>query len=182
MEKTSIIKNTKILYEKYGENITPEILSQQANISLEYAENYIYLRRRGFNTMGKYFNYLKKKHKKKNKISIAKSPDYIYKRRGFDSKQEYEKDLENKRQQNPINKKFSSLITTRFNSIYDNRYRGKNKAWLARELGVTQSAVSRFFSGKTLPRGSLQLKLFKLLKLPYKTLDDFITSQTDEPI
>ena len=46
--------------------------------------------------------------------------------------------------------------------------------WLAYELEVTEGAVSRYASGKTTPRKSLQERLFEALELPYKTIDDFL--------
>ena len=160
----SAIKNTalvyRVLYKKYGENITPKMISKEANISLPYARTYIYIRKKGFDSAAKYFNYLKK-----NKTSASKPPNDIYRRRGFSSKQKYEKYLEEQRRQNQINFILSNLIVIRLYVL------DKTKTQLAKELGVTRSAISRYTTGKTLPRKSLQSKLFKAIELSPKILE-----------
>ncbi len=80
------------------------------------------------------------------------------KKRGFVSYSEYAKHLAKERQQHPLNQKLSEL--------------GKTQQWLAKQLKITQGSVSRYVSGMTTPRRSIQERLFEALELPYQTLDD----------
>jgi ribosome-binding protein aMBF1 (putative translation factor) len=81
---------------------------------------------------------------------------------------EYEKHNEQLRQQKRINQELSSLIKSSLEEL------GKSQVWLAKQLGVTEGAVSRYISAKVTPRPELQPKLFKILNLKYKTLDDIL--------
>jgi len=47
-------------------------------------------------------------------------------------------------------------------------------------MEVTYAAVSRWTSGKTLPRKSFQPKLFGLLQMSYQTVDDIPPETLDE--
>lgn len=87
---------------------------------------------------------------------------------GYKTLGEYEKHNEMLRQQKRINQELSSLIKSSLEELE------RNQTWLAKQLGVTEGAVSRYASGKTTPRPELQLELFKTLKLPYRTLDDIL--------
>jgi len=51
---------------------------------------------------------------------------------------------------------------------------GKSQRWLANELNINESAVSKYVRGKTTPKKSLQEKLFRIFDLPYNTLDDLL--------
>jgi len=87
---------------------------------------------------------------------------------GYKTLGEYEKHNEQQRQQKPINQELSSLIKSSLGEL------GKSQVWLAKKLGVTEGAVSRYISAKVTPRPELQPKLFKTLNLQYKTLDDIL--------
>ncbi len=81
---------------------------------------------------------------------------------------ERQRDLAEKRQQLPLNKKLGKVIIQGLENI------GERQKWLARELDISEGAISRYISGGTTPRKRLQKKLFETLKLPYKTLDDLL--------
>jgi predicted transcriptional regulator/heme-degrading monooxygenase HmoA len=123
-------------------------------------------RKRGFESIGEL-----NKHSIKQ-MGFASKRDYerylATEKLGFKTVGEYEKDRERKRQQKPVNQELSSLIKSSLEKL------DRNQTWLARQLGVSDGAVSRYVSGKTTPRPGLQLELFKTLKLPYKTLDDIM--------
>ena len=88
------------------------------------------------------------------------------KKRGFVSYSEYAKHLAKERQQHPLNQKLSNLIGQKLSEL------GKTQQWLAKQLKITQGSVSRYVSGMTTPRRSIQERLFEALELPYQTLDD----------
>ena len=88
------------------------------------------------------------------------------KRQGHKSFHAYEKSRDQQRQQRPLNQIVSALIGIGLTSI------DKDQNWLAEELEITPGIVSRYSSGKTLPRRSLQPKFFESLGLGYKTVDE----------
>ena len=51
---------------------------------------------------------------------------------------------------------------------------GKSQGWLADTLGITEGAVSRYLSGKTVPRKKYQRRLFKALDMPFQTVEEFM--------
>ena len=86
----------------------------------------------------------------------------------FKSRTELQDYQARQRKQKPINQELSYLVQQRLTKL------GQTQKWLAVQLGITTGAVSRYISGKTTPRKSLQEALFKILELPYKTLDDLL--------
>ena len=68
---------------------------------------------------------------------------------------------------------FGDIITTRLSKLE------KSQTWLAREIGVTDSTISLYISGQTMPREFRRLKILKILKISHKTLDDLIESCSD---
>ena len=86
----------------------------------------------------------------------------------FASHNEYKEYLARQRQQQPINQKLSNLIKQRLIEL------GKTQRWLAQELGTTESSVSEYITGKSIPRQNMQKSLFETLRLPYQTLDDLL--------
>ena len=51
---------------------------------------------------------------------------------------------------------------------------GKTQRWLARELGISKSAVSFYVHGKRLPCEEIVSRLFSVLNIPYQTLDELL--------
>lgn len=90
------------------------------------------------------------------------------KERGFASRIEYREHLAKERQERPENQELSVLIKQRLVELE------KTQKWLSQQLGITEGAVSRYLSGRTTPRRSLQEILFATLVLPYQTLDDLL--------
>ena len=87
---------------------------------------------------------------------------------GFASYAEYLEHLARQRQKGPENQELGDLIKKGLKRL------GKPQRWLAEQLGITGSAISRYASGITTPRKSLQAKLFEVLELPYSTIDDLL--------
>lgn len=86
----------------------------------------------------------------------------------FKSPTEYQNYLSKQREQNPKNKKLGSLIIKRLNEL------GKTQRYLADKLGISNAIISDYTSGKSLPNKYNVRKLFSILEVPYKTLDDMI--------
>ena len=137
------------------------------------------VRKNGFNSIREYQVYLAKQSgfksyyeyqehlaKEKGFSSLTKYYEHLAKQNGFNSLTEYQRFIAKERQKRTLNKRFSKLINRQL-KILD-----KNARWLADELSITEGAVSRYKDGKTTPRRSLQPKLFKILRLPYKNLEE----------
>ena len=86
----------------------------------------------------------------------------------FESRTEYDAHLARQRQNRRENQELGNLIQQRLTELR------QTQKWLAEKLEITEGAVSRYISGKTTPRKSLQERLFNALGLPYKTLDDLL--------
>ncbi len=122
-------------------------------------------KRKGFRS---YYEYEKYLVRKRGFPSILALREYWAKRRGFSSAHKLFKYLAKKRKKKAINRELSLLIQYSLGEL------DKNQLWLSERLGISESAVSRYTSGETTPRASLQKKLFRVLNLPYKTLDDIL--------
>jgi len=123
--------------------------------------------RKGFMTYHKYRESL---IKKRGFISYKEYEAYMAKKKGFNSLYECQKYRVEKRQYNALNKKFSKLLLEQLIKL------NKTQRGLATELGINESAVSRYMHGKTLPKKSLQERLFNIIELPYKTIEDILNS------
>lgn len=88
--------------------------------------------------------------------------------RGYKSLSDFQKAEAQKRQGRMINQRISLLLEEQLALL------GKDKTWLANELGVSQSAVSRYYSGKTLPGKDIQERFFEILGLPYTSIDQIL--------
>jgi len=147
-------------YREYQEH-----LAQQKgfkNIS-EYQKHLA--QQRGFKSYREYQKHLAQQRGFKN---ISEYQEHLAQQRGFKSYREYQEHLGKKRQKKELNTKLSILINLRLKEL------GKSQKWLANELNITESATSRYVSGKTTPKRSLQEKLFRILRFPYNTLDDLL--------
>jgi len=138
-------------------------------------------RQRGFKSLNEYEEYAARQKGFKSRTAYSRSlvkkrgfnslndyQEYLIIKRGFGSKSEYEEHLAKKRQQKAINQRLSDLIKRRLNKL------GKTQRWLAKQLEITDSTISRYMQGRFIPQKSSQRRLFKMLKLPYKTLDDLV--------
>src|SRR3989338_8002864 len=132
------------------------------NIS-EYQEHLA--QQRGFKSYSEYQKHLAQQKGFKN---ISEYQEHLAQQKGFKSYREYQEHLGKKRQKKELNTKLSILINLRLKEL------GKSQKWLANELNITESATSRYVSGKTTPKRSLQEKLFRILRFPYNTLDDLL--------
>ncbi len=155
----------QLMEELYTENLPVAEIARRADVS--YATAYVYTRakQRGFMSSSDYQEHLVKQ---KGFASRMEYEEHLAKQRGFASRMEYEEHLAKQRQQQPINQLLSELIEQRLAELV------KTQKWLAQQLGVTEGAVSRYLSGKTRPKKSLQENLFEILELPYQTLDDLV--------
>ncbi len=101
-------------------------------------------------------------------ISEKKYRDILANRIGFESINDYKKYRISVNRNKYINKKFGRLLRKRLIEL------NKNIGWLAQELNIDKSNICRYTNGITLPKAHNQEKLFQLLELPYKTIDDIL--------
>jgi predicted DNA-binding protein YlxM (UPF0122 family) len=113
--------------------------------------------------------YVYTKAKERGFANLKEYEQHLARERGFANLKEYEQHLARERQQKPLNQELSYLIQERLTELE------KSQKWLSVQLGITEGAVSRYVSGRTRPRISLQPKLFEALELPYQTLDDLVS-------
>ncbi|MBI2151196.1 hypothetical protein HYU21_00530, partial [Candidatus Woesearchaeota archaeon] len=93
---------------------------------------------------------------------------YLAERKGFLSLGDYQKKMAEKRQQKELNKELSRLIVTRLAEL------GQTQKWLAEQLNITKGTISKYINASLIPKQNLQERLFQLLKVPYKTIDDLL--------
>src|SRR3989344_2921007 len=156
-----ISKEKEQLIEKlFGEGLIPAEITRRTNVSYGTVCGYTSVRQRINPETGNPFASLTeyREHLAKQRINPKTGER-------FASRTEYEKHLARQRQQKPINQKLSELIKIRLDEL------GKTQRQVSNELGITESAVSRYISGRCTPRRSLQEKFFEILGLPYRTLD-----------
>jgi len=100
--------------------------------------------------------------------TVKEYKDHLAKKGGYGSYNEYLIHLEELRQNRQLNQKLSYVIKKRLKEL------DKPQKWLARKIGITPSSVSKYVTGKTVPRMDNQNKLFQALGVPYQTLDDLV--------
>lgn len=188
-------KTQQLMQRLYARGLTPAEIARRTNVSYPTAYGYTKAKERGFASPTEYENYLAgqrgfaslieyqedlagqrgfasraeyQKHlaRQRGFASQAEYEDCLARQRGFASLAECQKYLAKERQQKSINRELSRLIQQRLSKLEH------TQRWLAEQLGITEGAVSRYISGKTTPRKSLQKRLFDALELPYQTLDD----------
>lgn len=175
------IKEIKYLYgiQKAIGAVNINEIARRADVPFRYAFLYTKLADKGIESFTEYHEYLVKKSGFKSfsdyKTHLAKKSGfksytdyqkYLVRERGKGYDADHEKYLAKQRQKKPENKKLSEILKE---SLL-----GRTQRKVAKELGVNESAVSRYVHGWTTPRKSLQKKLFKILQLPYKTIDDIL--------
>ena len=141
---------TKRLMEELStENLSVAEIARRADVSYATAYGYTKARQRGFASRSEY------------EKDLAK-------RRVLAPRNEYQEYLAKRRQQQSINQELSDLIRQRLVEL------GKTQKWLAEQLGIAESSVSKYMGGRTTPRKSLQERLFNALQVEYKTLNDLV--------
>ena len=177
-----ISNETKQLIEElYAEGLPVVEIAKRVNVSYPTAYGYTKVKERGFASYLKYQEHLAKERgfasyskyqehwaKERGFASHSEYQKHSAKERGFASLGEYQDHLAKQRQQQPINQTLSDLIKTRLAEL------DRTQRWLAKQLGITEGAISRYISGRTTPRRSLQERLFETLELSYQTLDDLL--------
>ena len=165
MPKKISNETKQLIEELYAQNLPIVEVARRTNVSYATAYGYTKAKQKGFASRAKYQEDLARR---KGFASYKEYQKYLAKQRGFASRAEYQKNLAKERQQRQINQKLSHLMQQRLTEL------GKTQRWLSEQLGITEGSVSRYLSGKTIPRKILQEKLFSALELSYKTLDDLL--------
>src|SRR3989338_4807591 len=139
----------RLMEELSAENLSVAEIARRADVSYATAYGYTKARQRGFASRSEY------------EKDLAK-------RRMLAPRNEYQEYLAKRRQQQSINQELSDLIRQRLVEL------GKTQKWLAEQLGIAESSVSKYMGGRTTPRKSLQERLFNALQVEYKTLNDLV--------
>jgi len=139
--------------------------AKERGFESHYAYQQHLAKEKGFKTWSKYQAWCA------GKKGFKSHGDYLAHRaeeRGYDSYYAYLKSKGAERQKRPLNQIFSAFITDLLTEL------DKSQRWLARQIGKSQPTVSGYASGMILPREDVQKKIFKVLGVPYKTLDDIL--------
>lgn len=120
---------------------------------------------RGFPSNTAYQDYLSRE---KGFPSFTAYREHLVEVRGFRSYGDYLKNIAEKRRKRPANKALSRLIINRL------KREKKNSSWLAEQLGVTRQSVDLYKRGKSIPKKATLEKLFSVLELPYRSIDDLL--------
>ncbi len=93
------------------------------------------------------------------------------KERGFESSDDYQKSLAEKRREKPRNKEFSNLLTEKLNELH------KSKRWLARQIGCQAWTICLYARGSIIPKKENLEKIYSALELgkaDRKSLREFL--------
>lgn len=164
----------------YGEGgrISVAEVARKTNVSYTTAYGHTRLVKRGFKSWHEYMEYISKNkgftslHEYRKHMAGKRFKSWneyqknTARKMGFSSLSEYNKNLAEKRKKRPVNQKLGILIKERLIKL------GKEQKWLAEQLGVTEGAVTRYKIGEITPKNGLQERLFRLLEVPYRTLED----------
>ena len=120
---------------------------------------------RGFGSYNKYQKYLARQ---KGFESLSEYQENLVRQRGFESLSEYHEHLAKQRQKRPENRELSDLIKRSLKKL------GKNQSWLASQIKVSRESVSKYAQGKRTPNREKLKRLFSVLDVPYRTLDDLL--------
>lgn len=92
-------------------------------------------------------------------------------RKGYDSMKEYNKARVRERLADPDRVMLGRLIKQRSQEL------GYSYESLAREINVSRTSISEYFTGASKPRGNTEPKLLQALSLPYETLDEYLKAE-----
>lgn len=129
----------------------------------EYQEHLA--KKNSFESLKEYQECLAKKHGFKNNYEYHK---HLAEKNGFESRYDYQLFISLKNQKNPYLNKLSNLIIEQLSFLE------KDRKWLGYKLNVSKATISRYISCKIFPKKSIQSKLFRILNLPYKSLEDLL--------
>lgn len=154
-------------------------IAKRENVSYSAVYNHTVIKER-YGSSGKYRNYLAKKNNSASDnpakrrsypsrfASYREYIEYLAKQNGFASAKDYRNYLAEQRKKRPENKIFGALVRKRL------KEKGKNYSWLADQVGVTSTTASSYARGISIPRSERSRKVFSVLDLPYKTIDDLV--------
>ena len=120
---------------------------------------------RGFKSLHEYQKHLAKERGFKSDYEYQK---HLAKRGGWKSLNDYRNYHEKEHQKQPRNKRFSKMIYNALEKLE------KNQAWLAHEANLSRESISLYVQGKSFPIYIRLKKIFSILRLPYKTLEDLL--------
>ena len=98
--------------------------------------------------------------------------EHLAKKRGFNSRCEYEEELAEKRSWRKKNKRFSRALKM---FLSDNE---RSQSWLAEQLGVSHQLISLYIQGKLIPQEKILGRLLEVISSNGSTrigsLDDLV--------
>lgn len=160
------INAEKSLIEKLSkEGFSPAEIARKIKIPHTTVYGHIKAKKAGFISASEYHQYLARKN---GFTSYSEYQEYLVKQRGYESLSRYQEILAENREQKVKNQISGRLIKEGLDKL------GKSQRWLAERLGITEGAVSRYISGKTMPKRSIQQELIDVIGVQYKVLDDII--------
>ena len=166
----SISEETKEkIWDLFQKGKSYEEIASMTNTSYTTAWAYSHLRKSGFNSRAEYELYLIQT--KRGYKSRAKYNKAMAKEKGHKSYAKYCNSLAEERQQRNSNIALSCFLAEK------SKEQGISQAELARQLGVSRQAVSMYAQGKMLPEEDVLLKIYSILNVPYKTIDDLFESK-----
>ena len=158
--------NEKSLIDKLSEEgFSPAEIARKIKIPYSTVCGHIKARKEGFASISEYIQDLARRN---GFESYSKYQEHLANQKYYESLSEYQRSLAEKRANRLKNQMSSQLIKERLDKL------GKTQRWLAERLGITESAISRYISGKTMPKRSIQEELINIIGAQYKILDDII--------
>jgi DNA-binding XRE family transcriptional regulator len=161
-----ISEKTKQLIRKlHNEGLSIPEIARRASVSRPSVWGYSKAIERGFTSYHSYQKYLTEQRGFTSYHSYQK---YLTEQRGFTSYHSYQKYLTEQRQKKSFNKELSNLIIKNLKRLE------KNQSWLAKQIGVSREAVSKYTKGKYTPNKEILNKLCSTLKVQYQTLENLL--------
>ncbi len=148
----------KLMLRLYGRGLSCRKIASQTGVNHMTAYGYTILKQRINPETNKTF------------VSLTEYFKYLSKQKGFNNNYKYRVYLDKMRQSRPLNKKLSGLIIKMLEEM------DKPQKWLAYQIGVTKPYLNDFISGRRTPTQETAEKLFSVLQLPYKNLDELLTN------
>lgn len=188
-------KTIRLIRKLYNKGLSISEMVRKAKVSYSTMYAYSRARKRGFASFSKYNEHLARergfgsiyeynKHRAEKRVnpetgrpfeSYSKYHEHLVKQRvnpetgrKFESRSEYDEDLAKRRQRRLENKELSDLIKRRLKEL------GKNQSWLSRQINVSKESISQYAQGKLIPNEERLERLFSVLDVPYRTLEDLL--------
>ena len=115
------------------------------------------------------YDYQNNLAQQKGFASLHKKREYSLQERGYATLGAYQRERNQQKQLNPKNQEFSTVIKNRLKEL------GQKQAWLCREIGISESALSLYLSGKRTPLSEIKLKIYETLGITPLTLEDLVS-------